>query len=94
MSVRAILFLAGVSLAASASLAAPAQQSTAPANSGTPASKQLDPNEVICERQEDVGSRLASHKVCMTRAQWAEQKGQDRQQLEKVQVQRGMYDPH
>jgi len=37
-----------------------------------------DPNEVVCEKQEVVGSRLASRKVCMTRAQWAAQQQSDR----------------
>ena len=48
-----------------------------------------DPNEVVCEKQESTGSRIASRRVCMTRAQWAERKLQDRQELERVQIQRG-----
>jgi invasion protein IalB len=94
MIVRSILFVAGLTFAATASVAEPAAQSSAPANSGTAASKPADPNEVICEKQEEIGSRLGSKRVCMTRSQWAEQKGQDRQEVEKVQTQRGMYDPH
>ncbi len=93
MSLRAAVFLGACAFAATASFADPAPQSTAPANSA-PAAKTPDPNEVICERQEDVGSRLSSKRICMTRSQWAEQKTQDRQQLEKTQTQRGMYDPH
>ena len=49
-----------------------------------------DMNEVVCERQEVTGSRLARKKVCMTRAQWAALRLEDRQAVEKVQVQRGM----
>ena len=48
-----------------------------------------DPNEVVCERQESTGSRIASRRVCMTRAQWADRQLQDRQELERVQIQRG-----
>jgi hypothetical protein len=46
-----------------------------------------DMNEVVCERQEVTGSRLARKKVCMTRAQWADSRLQDRQATEKVQLQ-------
>jgi predicted secreted protein len=63
--------------------AAPAAQ--APAQASTP-----DPNEVICERQEVLGSRLAKRKVCHTRAEWADLKLQDRQDLERAQTRRGM----
>lgn len=47
-----------------------------------------DPNEVVCEKQEETGSRLVSHEVCMTRSQWAEQRRLNRQDIEKIQVQR------
>ena len=48
-----------------------------------------DPNEMICEKQEVVGSRLATRRVCHTRAQWADLRLQDRQEIERVQTQRG-----
>jgi hypothetical protein len=50
----------------------------------------LDPNEMVCEKQAVPGSRLVAARVCHTRAEWADLKGQDRQELERVQVQRGM----
>ena len=65
----------------------------APAMADTPRAaphKAQDPNEVVCEKQEVVGSRVQSRRVCMTRAQWADLRLQDRQEIEKVQVQRGM----
>ena len=65
---------------------------TAQAPAGQPPKKALDPNEVVCEKQEVLGSRVASKKVCMTRAQWADLKSQDREEIEKVQVRRGMQD--
>lgn len=40
--------------------------------------EKLDPNERICETQTVVGSRLATRRICMTRAQWAEQRNSDR----------------
>jgi len=49
-----------------------------------------DPNEVVCEKQEVTGSRLAHRKVCMTRAQWQDARRQDRAATEKAQTERGM----
>ncbi len=64
-------------------------QTTRPAS--PPASpKALDPNEVICEKQEVIGSRLATRRVCHTRAQWADLRLQDRQWIEDTQTKRGM----
>lgn len=48
--------------------------------------KARDPNEVICEKQEVLGSRLATRKICMTRSQWDEQRHSDRELLEKSQT--------
>lgn len=50
--------------------------------------KEPDQNETVCEKVEVIGSRLASDRICMTRAQWAEQKRLNRQEIERVQVQR------
>lgn len=50
--------------------------------------KVLDPNEVVCEKVEVIGTRLGSSRTCMTRAQWAESKRLDRQEIEKMQTQR------
>lgn len=84
MTLRSVLFLLGaIGLAA----ASTAQTTQGPA--GQPTKKALDPNEVVCEKQDVAGSRLATRRVCMTRAQWADLKHQDRQEIEKAQVQRG-----
>ena len=81
----AVALLAGMTGTAIAQAAAPAAQAPVQAQaSGT------DPNEVICERQEVLGSRLAKRKVCHTRAEWADLKLQDRQDLERAQTRRGM----
>lgn len=55
-----------------------------------PAVQAANPNEVLCERQTVVGSRLAHKKVCMTRSQWDEARRGDREAVEKVQRERGM----
>jgi invasion protein IalB len=55
--------------------------------------KAADPNEVVCEKQEETGSRLSSHRVCMTRSQWAEQRRADRLEIDKAQTQRDLNHP-
>lgn len=37
-----------------------------------------DPNQMVCEKVEKIGSRLGSNRVCMTRAEGAEQRRQNR----------------
>lgn len=49
-----------------------------------------DPNEMVCEKQNDPGSRLVAAKVCHTRAEWADLRSQDRQELDRVQTRRGL----
>jgi hypothetical protein len=46
-------------------------------------------NEIVCQKQEVTGSRLGVKRICMTRSEWADRRMQDRQELERVQVQRG-----
>jgi hypothetical protein len=83
MVVGAVATLSFVVAASSSVLAQsvqPAQQSAA--------TKTPDPNEVVCEKEQDSSSRIATKRVCMTRSQWAEQRRLNRQDIEKVQVQR------
>jgi hypothetical protein len=54
------------------------------------AKKAKDPNEMVCERQKEPGSRLAVAKVCHTRAEWADLRSQDRQMVDKAQTSLGM----
>jgi hypothetical protein len=56
------------------------------------AAKTPDPNEIVCEKVHEIGSRLATTRTCMTRAQWAENKRLTRQQIEQIQTQRPCYD--
>ena len=46
-----------------------------------------DPNEKICQVIKPTGSRLGGKKICATRAEWEEQKRQDREATEKAQTQ-------
>lgn len=75
-------------LAASAMMiAAPvAAQTALPATAPTQ-TKAADPmSEMVCQKQEVVGSRLATRRVCMTRQQWQEQRLLDRQDTERAQI--------
>lgn len=67
-------------------LPASAQSTEAPA-AKAPKARNMD--EVVCEKTEVIGSRLATKKVCMTRAQWAERRRADQQEIERAQTMRG-----
>jgi hypothetical protein len=47
-----------------------------------------DPNEILCEKTEEIGTRLVTKRTCMSRAQWAEQRHLTRQMIEQLQTQR------
>jgi hypothetical protein len=86
----AALIAAGT-LAGSASAQQPAQPG---ANQQAPievnGKKTPDLNQVVCEKEQDTGSRLMSHKVCMTRGEWNEQRRLQRMDIDKAQIQRPM----
>lgn len=52
-----------------------------------------DPNEKVCQVITPVGSRLATKKVCATRAEWDDRKRQDREATERAQTQLCVVDP-
>lgn len=79
-AVAALVLSPGVSSPAMAQAAQPSQQTAKPAK---------DPNEVICEKQQEIGSRIASQRVCKTRAEWAEERRTSRQDIDKMQTMRG-----
>ena len=75
--------------AAALCLAAPAIAQTPPATqapSAAPA-KDKDPNRIICEREDEIGTRLGGKKVCKTAAEWQLERQQQRETLEGVQRQ-------
>jgi hypothetical protein len=57
------------------------------------AKKAVDPNQIVCEKVEETGSRLSAKRVCMTRSQWAEQRRLDRQDVDRAQTQKSMNSP-
>jgi hypothetical protein len=68
-----------------------AQPSAAPTQTQAATDKKSteNSNEIVCQKQEVTGSRLGVKRICMTRSEWADRRMQDRQELERVQVQRG-----
>jgi hypothetical protein len=80
----ALMLAALTAAAALAQQPAPAPRSARPGR----ANARFDPNEIVCRLQQENGSRLNWHRVCVTRAQWAEQLRLDRQNTEKAQTNR------
>lgn len=46
-----------------------------------------DPNRMVCEKQEVVGSRLATKRVCMTASEWEQKRREERQMIDRTQMQ-------
>lgn len=55
--------------------------------------KGKDPNEKVCETQEVLGSRLATRRVCATRAEWEERRQRERDMVDRTQTQRCSINP-
>jgi hypothetical protein len=47
--------------------------------------KKGDPNRIVCEREETLGTRLGAHKVCLTVAEWNEKRREHRETVESIQ---------
>jgi hypothetical protein len=63
-------------------------QVAAPTNAAKPAqAKSDDPNRVICETEQQIGSRLASKRICMTASQWMEHELQAHDQIDQLHMQ-------
>ncbi len=73
-----LIALAGTALVA----ATPALAQIVPADQATSAQKPKDPNRIICERDEETGSRLGAKRVCKTAAQWDALRHANREQVE------------
>lgn len=52
--------------------------------------KVRDPNEMVCETVKPLGSRVATKRICATRAEWEEYRRQDRDSIDKGQRQLNM----
>ena len=47
--------------------------------------KPVDPNQKVCEDVVATGSRLATKRICATRAEWAEKRKEDRDVVDQAQ---------
>jgi invasion protein IalB len=61
-------------------------QQAAPAPAKPP-SALTDANKVVCRTQEEIGSRLQQHKVCMTNEQWKAYAQEYKDQVQEIQSQ-------
>ena len=48
-----------------------------------------NPTEIVCEKVEEIGTRLANNRICLSRAEWAQRRKDDRETVERAQQQRG-----
>ena len=46
-----------------------------------------NPDEIVCIREQPIGTRLGARRVCRTRAEWVEHRRQFRQSIERAQQQ-------
>lgn len=93
--ISATIFLTAAGLAAAGIASEPSTKaadvaSEAPA---TTAKKVKDPNEKVCETQGVLGSRLATRRVCATRAEWQERRMRERDIIDRTQSQRCAINP-
>ena len=56
--------------------------------------KSHDPAKLICEREEQIGSRLGARRICLTAAQWDEQRREHRADIERAQRNVGIRESH
>ncbi|HWI76237.1 MAG TPA: hypothetical protein VNS53_04045 [Sphingomicrobium sp.] len=66
------------------SVAAPAQVITS-YQTNNPSTMKGDPNRIVCQKEETIGTRLGAKKVCLTVAEWQARQRDDRDQTESVQ---------
>ena len=50
--------------------------------------KEKDPNRMVCQKQEILGSRLGTKRVCKTAAEWKAERDNNRQYIDRAQSQR------
>lgn len=71
--------------------AAPAVAQTQPQlQAQSPVAKVSYADKVVCENELEIGSRLASHKICHTHSEWGQMRRDDRSATERTQTQRTM----
>lgn len=79
------VFVAAPALAAPDATTAQPQQSAQPRQSQKTAAQIAYDNEIVCQKEEVTGSRLGSHRVCMTRGEWMRSRMEDKAWVERMQ---------
>ena len=72
-------------LAVPALLSAPALAQTPTVQSIDVSAKKAELDRIVCERQEQLGSRLGGRKVCKSVRDWQEERRVQREETERVQ---------
>ena len=86
------LLIAFAATTAAPAFADPVTDNTPPAATASTTNAQGSgdqANKLICRSVEQLGSRLKKNRVCMTRSEWAEQRRQDRMNIDRSQLNRG-----
>ena len=85
-----LLTAALLAAALAAPVAASAAETTTPSPAQENAAPAADPNKKICKKTDVTGYRLRKSRICLTAAEWAARQQDERQALNKTQVQRGL----
>ena len=78
------MFIVAGAIAASAATAL----AQAPGGSPNTQSSGLngDPDQIVCVNERETGSRVATRRVCRTRAEWAEHQAEQRRTVDRAQL--------
>ncbi len=79
------MILRKLALAASLLATSAYAQPTTPYRADSSADSKNDPNKIVCQKEERIGSRLGAKKICLTVAEWAARAREGRDQTEDVQ---------
>jgi invasion protein IalB len=71
-------------LAATLSVSASAQSSSVPSANQT--AKTSDPNKIVCQRVDEIGSRLQTKQVCKTAEEWTAEQNDNRDAVAAIQA--------
>lgn len=67
-------------------MASPAIAQTPTESADRQDAKKSDVNRIICQKEEQIGTRLAPKKVCLTAQEWAERAKVGRDETERAQL--------
>ena len=79
------MFRRALLIALGCTIAVPGAAQVTSIQSPNPLPKGKNPNRIIWERQEVLGSRLGGKKVCKTALEWQQQRQEQRESVEKIQ---------